>query len=218
MVPRARRQGVGQSLLAHITNVPGPFVARCDVAHTRARRFLTHRAFELVGLVMHQRWDGGPEDVPRRFASGLIVEAKTDADFSSARELLLTAALEAGPLAMRRGSVMAPAWVLIASRGGRPVGVSVARRDREGWSIDSLAISSDARGLGIGRQLLCTLMERAAEEGQGVCLCLSPEYPRVLDFTSRLGFWTYRTSADFRRGSRSPTVATDTGYGDAPTT
>ncbi len=87
----------------------------------------------------------------------------------------------------------------LAVRRGETAGVLVAHRERDAWEVDGLAVLPAHRHCGVGRQLLVDLMRQAAIEGVGVTLRVSQAAEETLAWTQKLGFWTYRTWAEFVR-------------------
>ncbi len=57
----------------------------------------------------------------------------------------------------------------------------------------------DSRGLGLGRALAAELMRHAAADGLGVTLRVAQDNEPALSWSQKLGFWTYRTWAMYRR-------------------
>lgn len=194
--PGLRRHGIGSALLGAVADGAGTLRAGCDAAHPRVRRFLVHRGFSLHGVVFHQRWDGEPRDVPAAFASALLVEP---ADAQQATSLLADASAQSWPRPTITAERAALGYRRLALRGDAPAGVLLAHRERDAWEIDGLAVLAAHRRAGVGRQLLVDLMRVAAMEGVGVTLRVAQADEDALAWTQKLGFWTYRTWAEFVR-------------------
>ena len=194
--PGLRRHGIGSALLDAVAQGAGPLRAGCDAAHPRVRRFLGHRRFALRGVVFHQRWDGEMRDVPAAFASARVV-APVEAE--SAIALLALASQGTWPRPNLTVERAAQARIRIAYRMGEPAGVLCAHRERDAWEVDGLAVLPAQRRSGVGRQLLAELMGHAAAGGAGVTLRIAQQDEDALAWTQKLGFWTYRTWAEFVR-------------------
>jgi GNAT superfamily N-acetyltransferase len=198
--PGHRKQGLGAALFDRLATGQGTLVATCDAGHRSVRRFLEHRGFELLGVVFHQRWDGEPADVPPAFRTCVL---RDEPDGERACAWLH----EFAPGAWPRPSV-APedlatdpgAFARVAWADGQPAGVVLGHRDDDALAIDGLSVSPERRGRGVGRALLCDVMRRAAAEGLGVTLHVSHLDEDTLEWTSSLGFWTFRPWAWYRRG------------------
>ena len=82
-----------------------------------------------------------------------------------------------------------PDLFLVAESRGRLVGVVLGRFDgRRGW-INHLAVASDHRGLGLGRDLMTRVERRLLRKGCAkVNLHIEPENRRVRTFYSGLGY------------------------------
>ncbi len=196
--PGARKQGLGRALFERLAAGQATLVASCDAAHRSVRRFLERRAFELLGICFHQRWDGETGDVPPAFRAA---ELRDEPDAFLAIERLIafapgawprptvTPAHLCGPGAFARGAFV----------DGEPAGIVVGHRDADALAVDGLSVPRGYRGRGVGRGLLCDVMRRAAGEGLGVTLRVSQLDEDTLAWTQALGFWTYRTWAWYRR-------------------
>ena len=208
--PGRRRHGVGAALLAAVAGDQPVVVIGCDAAHARVRRFLLGQGFTLGGVVFHQRWDGEVADVAPAFGTAQLAPIGEGASHGPGRPaddvsidpvqavaLLHAASQGAWPRpALEAADVEAG---LLAMRDGVPVGVLLAHREADAWELDGLAVRAEARRLGVGRALLTEWMRRAAKAGIGVCLRVAQSNEEGLGFTQNLGFWTYRTWAQFRR-------------------
>jgi ribosomal protein S18 acetylase RimI-like enzyme len=194
--PGLRRHGIGSALLDAVADGAGGLRAGCDAAHPRVRRFLVHRDFMLRGVVFHQRWDGETRDVPAAFASAQLVEPD---DLVGATRLLTQASADAWPRPSIDPARSETGFRRVALRSGAPAGVLMAHRERDAWDIDGLAVLPAQRRAGVGRQLLVELMRVAAAEGAGVTLRIAQTDEETLAWAQKLGFWTYRTWAEFVR-------------------
>ena len=154
------------------------------------------RGFDLAGVLFAQRWDGELEDVPKAFASvdvdlcldhSTVVEVLNDAYGSS----WFTPAI--GPEDLSRSDV--DTWV--ASRNGVPVGAAVVRSNQDAVWIAGLGTVPSHRNSGVARSLLCRLMSYACERQSGVILLSPSDDELVLRWTRGLGFWTYRSWAQY---------------------
>jgi len=194
--PGLRRRGLGSALLDAVASGAGALRAGCDAAQARVRRFLIHRGFSLHGVVFHQRWDGEPRDVPAAFASACLVEP---VDARQATSLLADASAQSWPRPTITAERAGLGYRRLALRGDAPAGVLLAHRERDAWEIDGLAVLPAQRRAGVGRQLLVDLMRVSAAEGTGVTLRVAQTDDDALAWTQKLGFWTYRTWAEFVR-------------------
>ncbi len=194
--PGLRRHGLGTQLLGEVAAGAAPLWAGCDAAHPRVRRFLLHQGFELAGVVFHQRWDGEPRDVPPAFASAHL---ETPADLAMAVSLLRDASAGTWPRPAIGATEAANGRARIAWHGDAPAGVLLAHREADAWEVDGLAVLAAHRGSGVGRLLAADLMRFAAESGVGVTLRVAQDDEAGLSWSQKLGFWTYRTWAMYRR-------------------
>lgn len=199
VVPGRRRDGIGGALFERLSPT-GPLLASCDAAQLNVRRFLESRRFEPMGVIFVQRWDGEASDVPRAFDNAHIADAD---DRALAARVLEDASADSWPPPLFDSATLSDRTlrVRLAWRDDRPVGICAARRGPGAWTIGGLAVLPDARGAGIGRQLLCELMRRAADDGDGIVLRVSHTDERVLRWTGQLGFWTCRSWISYRRAS-----------------
>jgi len=196
--PRHRLSGVGSALLDAVGAVGGRLLASCDGAHPRAGRFLARRGFELAGVVLLQRWDGAPEDVPASFRTA---DLRDETDRGAALSLLLgEAPADAWPPPLVTPEVVTEEWLV---RGawvdGELVGVLVAVLEQDAWVIGGCVVRPEHRGRGIGRGLVTDIMGRAAAQDLGVTLRVDHRDEHVRKITQTLGFWTFRTWAYYLR-------------------
>jgi len=195
--PKFRRKGVGKALFTALTTGhQGVLHAGCDAAQQAAQLFLCQRGFDLVGVLFAQRWDGELDDVPNAFQScqielcddqETVVSVLDDAYGSS----WFTPAI--GPEDLSRSDV--DTW--IAKRDGIPVGAAVVRTNQEAVWIAGLGTRMTARNSGVARSLLCHLMRHGCERDAGVILLSPSDDDLVLRWTRGLGFWTYRSWAQY---------------------
>ncbi len=199
VVPGRRRDGIGGALFERLSPT-GPLLASCDAAQLNVRRFLEARRFEPMGVIFVQRWDGDAADVPRAFDTAHLADAD---DRALAAQVLDMASADTWPPPLFDRETLSDRTlrVRMAWRDDRPVGICAARHGPGAWTIGGLAVVPAARGFGIGRQLLCELMRRAADDGDGVVLRVSHTDERVLGWTGQLGFWTCRSWVSYRRAS-----------------
>lgn len=204
VMPGHRRQGIGGALFAAIEGRGAALWASCDAAQVGVRRFLEARAFEPMGVVFVQRWDGVPEDVPGAFRTARIADGD---DRTLAARVLAEASRGAWPPPQVDGEALCDPTlrVRLAWRAGQAVGICAARRTDDVWTVGGLAVRPEARRHGVGRGLLCDLMAAAAAEGLGVTLRVSHADEATLGWTGRLGFWTCRSWIGYRR--RAPAAA-----------
>lgn len=195
--PEFRRRGVGSALFdVLIQYARNPLHAGCDGAQKGAHVFLKRRGFLLAGVLFAQRWDGSPEDVPAAFTS---VELQTTHDYDMVLRILSDAYADSwfmpaiSPEDFERPDV--DAWV--AYRAGKPVGAAVARRSADTFWIAGLGSLPTARQLGVGRAMLCQMMSMAAATNSGVVLLAPAEDEVSLQWTRNLGFWSYRSWAQY---------------------
>ncbi len=197
--PRSRRRGAGTALFGRLAEDRSRLLASCDAAHPRTGRFLEHRGFSLTGVVMLQRWDGEPDDVPRAFRNAEIV---AELDPLEAIEVLDAAGADAWPPANVDPDGVTDEWSLRgAYADGRRVGVIAAVHGPDALDIRGCAVLPEYRGRGIGRALLTDAMLLAAEEDTGVTLRVNAEDEHIRAVTGALGFWTCRTWAFYERGA-----------------
>jgi GNAT superfamily N-acetyltransferase len=197
--PSKRRTGVGTALLEALCgDEPGPVLASCDAGHPRARRFVEHRGFELVGIVFFQRWDGVPADVPGAFRSA---ELRPVSDAEAAMTMLTEASADSWPPPVVDAQQLAdPAqFTRVAWLDGQRVGLVTARLVGDAWVTGGFAVLPTYRKRGVGRGLLASLMRAGAKDGQGVVLRVHHEAALVQAWTATLGFWTYRSWAHYAR-------------------
>lgn len=194
--PGLRRHGLGTELLGVVAAGATPLWAGCDAAHPRVRRFLLHQGFTLAGVVFHQRWDGEPRDVPPAFASAHL---ETPTDLGMAVSLLRDASAGTWPRPAIGAAEAANGRARIAWHGDTPAGVLLAHRESDAWEVDGLAVLPAHRSSGVGRLLAAELMRFAAESGVGVTLRVAQDDEAGLAWSQKLGFWTYRTWAMYRR-------------------
>ena len=193
----ARRRGIGNALLERLADGHERLLASCDGAHPRAGRFLMRRGFELSGMVLLQRWDGAPEDVPRAFRTA---EVREEHDFEAVVSLLGEASRDAWPPppvsteTLDTRDVVRVAWV-----DQQRVGALAAIREADAWAVLGCAVLPEARGRGVGRALLTDVMARAAGDDIGVTLRVDHEDEHVREITRALGFWTCRSWAYYAR-------------------
>lgn len=198
--PGFRRQGVGTALLARLTDHGGVVLTSCDFAHPRARRFVERRGFDLVGVVFSKRWDGAVEDVPRAFRTCELGPPRGDDDVIA----ILEATHEGTwppPIVRAHDLATVDLYIRVARIDGAPVGALVAAADADVYSVCGLGVLPAHRGRGVGRSMLCELMQRAAEDGVGVALRVDSADEYQQSWTSELGYWTYRSWAYYRRGA-----------------
>lgn len=198
--PQFRRQGIGSALLARLTDRGQVVLTSCDFAHPRARRFIERRGFDLVGVVFFQRWDGERCDVPGAFRSCTLAPPEGDDDVI---DLLERAHRGAWPPPVVRAHDLATVdlYIRVARVDGEPVGALVAAADADVYSVCGFGVLAAHRRRGIGRALLCELMERAAEDGVGVALRVDSADAYQQAWTAELGYWTYRSWAYYRRAA-----------------
>jgi ribosomal protein S18 acetylase RimI-like enzyme len=98
-----------------------------------------------------------------------------------------------GPEDLSRSDV--DTW--IALRDGTPVGAAVVRTNQDAVWIAGLGTSTQHRGSGVARSMLCHLMRYACGRNSGVILLSPSEDDLVLRWTRGLGFWTYRSWAQY---------------------
>lgn len=194
--PGLRRRGLGRALLSVVADARESVWAGCDAAHPRVRRFLAHQGFELAGIVFHQRWDGELADVPPAFASATVVEPS---DTEMVESLVRKASADTWPRQEVWADESEDGFRRIAWRGEQPAGGLLAHREHDAWAVDALAVLPESRGAGLGRALAVQLMRHAAASGLGVTLRVAQDNATALSWSQKLGFWTYRTWAMYRK-------------------
>ena len=197
--PRCRRRGAGGALYERLAEDRAELLASCDAGQSRVRKFLEHRGFELAAMVFLQRWDGGPEDVPRAFRSARL-GPPTDAEAALALLRAAQADRWPPPTATLDELTDPEAWVQVAWVDGSPVGALSARREDDAWAVRGFGVLAEARGRGVGRALITELMRRAATDGLGVVLRTDHADEPLMAWTASLGFWTFRSWVFYRRG------------------
>ena len=198
VLPTHRRRGVGQALLERLAPPDQPVLVAADAGHPRARRFLVHRRFQQIGAVFHLRWDGELTDVPPAFRTAQITD---EADPEIALSVLQQATSGVWPPLLlcaddlgQPGYCARAAW-LDETR----IGMLVAHQSDDDLCVDGVAVFPEHRGRGVGRALVCDLMGLAARQGFGVTLKVAQQDHATLGWCNKLGLWTFRTWAYFRR-------------------
>lgn len=196
--PRHRRAGVGAALADRLATPSATMVARCDSGHRSAIQFVEGLGFGLHGMVFGQRWDGDPEEVPPAFRTAALEDAEDRRD--AWRFLCAARADTENAPAFDEALLQDPETrVRLARRNGALVGICAARRVPDAWRIGGLSVTPNFRRYGIGRILICDLMDHAARDGLGVIIKVSAAQEQLVHWTRELGFYTYRTWADYRR-------------------
>ena len=199
VLPRARRLGVGTALFDTLTDGQrGRLHAGCDAGQQTARRFLESRRFVLREMLFAQRWDGVTADVPPAFDT---VSIEQSVDASRAMDLLSEVYLDGwaapgmGPEDLTRPDT----GIWFAQRNDVDVGVMVARKSQDTWWLGGLGTRKAYRNEGVGRALITHLMLESARTGLGLGILVSASDFQTLSRTGKLGFWTYRTWAEYAR-------------------
>ena len=198
VAPRHRRRGVGGALLATLAGGAASVVVAADAGHPRVRRFLTRRGFEHDGAVFHQRWDGELSDIPPSFRTATVADER---DAAAAMALLRRAGEGVWPPLNLRAEDFDPSryFALAALRGDERIGVLVAHLTDDAYAVDGVGVLPAHRQRGIGRALLTAVMARAIDAGVGVTLQVDQRDDATLQWAHKLGLWTFRTWAYYRR-------------------
>jgi len=128
-----------------------------------------------------------------RGRKGWSVRAYRPSDHDRVVRLWKTSGIHVGPSdsvgELERSRRRDPDLFLVAHREGRLVGVVLGRFDgRRGW-IHHLAVASDHRRLGLGRDLVMRVERGLLRKGCAkVNLHIEPDNHRVSTFYSRLGY------------------------------
>ncbi len=210
--PQYRKQGIATLLLSHLSQLaPLPvwvqhWNVHFDLANRAALEMAERINVRFEKVLRHLCWEGSEEDVPHAFQVARLQSVQqTDRvqDFLKKNKIsFVLSGLEASRLEAQ-----------IAVLEGSEVGCLVAERLPEAFELRCLFIQPEHRCFGIGRSLVCHLMERAAQQHCGICLRLSEDYEKLVDeeegdegnededlpfemndWFSHLGFWTYRTT------------------------
>lgn len=93
-----------------------------------------------------------------------------------------------------------PDFLLLAWQGESLVGYILAASGQQGLQrigILSLAVSPKAQGLGIGKQLLQSLLQAVPSQCQQLWLTVAPDNQPALALYQKFGFFCEKTEADY---------------------
>ncbi len=196
--PLHRRKGVGAALFAALDEPGQILVASCDSAQRRAIHFLESRGFAMKSVLFARRWDGDEEDVPPAFQTAQL----RDAENRKQSWAVLNKAMAdswPGPSIEEAQFLSLDVRVREALADGHLVGVLVATMGDDSWSLGGLGVLKDWRERGVGRALLCEQMRLCAAANKGLVLHVAHDNESFLDWTRKLGFWTFRSWAILER-------------------
>lgn len=192
-----RRQGVGSLLLASLRSTQGPVYALCEAGKRGAISFLAHHGFAHDTSVFAYRWDGEPVDVPPSFKTAAVKPiqsgfARWEVDRAKVFSVLprTIQTIEPSPTDEFIG--------FEAELNGEIIGAVTAVKGYTDFGLMSFWIEPEFRSLGIGRLLLCALLEDATRRQAGVVVHLDAEQETIGARMKGLGMWAYRTWHCFR--------------------
>lgn len=199
-----RRLGLASALLNAETSGQNRVFALCEAGQRGAIAFLSGQGFQHETSVFAYRWDGEPLDVPPSFKTATVARVEHGFErWNQDRKRVFDALPRT--IQMLKPDQHDEFLCFEASINGRVIGAVTAVKGYRDYGLMSFWIESRHRGAGIGRLLLCNLLEEATLRDAGVVVHLDAEQEVIGSRMKVLGLWAYRTWHCFCRESLLPT-------------